>query len=286
MIDHAIGPGARLRASTSAAGAAGPAAGRARPGRARDRAQAFLLGGRVQLGLGDAARFDRKPGELVDAGLGAGGRGPPAVHLAERREDGDDARCVRGGPRRAVCLDDGASTGGFTDVPPPARGGARPRGRRRAGPARDRARPQISGWWSTTGERALPRGRRARRTGLARGDRRLLHLARARARAGGACLAPGGRIVALVKPSRGRAWRGAGRGRARSGCPPGRAGARAGDRSEPDWSRSTSSVPRCWGRQATASSSSTSVCPAARHRTGPSEERPDLPARVAECTAA
>lgn len=82
----------------------------------RARAAAFLLAGRVRVGDGDAARGDRKPGDLVDPLV--------AIVLTER-----DPYVSRGGHKLAaaldsfaidpgglVCLDVGASTGGFTDV--------------------------------------------------------------------------------------------------------------------------------------------------------------------------
>ena len=82
----------------------------------RSRAQALLLGGRVRVGAGDGARFDRKPGDLVEA--------ETAVEVAE-----PEPYVSRGGhklaaaldafgvdPAGRVCLDVGASTGGFTDV--------------------------------------------------------------------------------------------------------------------------------------------------------------------------
>lgn len=82
----------------------------------RTRAQALLLGGRVRVGEGDAARLDRKPGDLVD--------GAVPIVVAE-----PDPYVSRGGhklaaaldafgidPAGLVCLDVGASTGGFTDV--------------------------------------------------------------------------------------------------------------------------------------------------------------------------
>ena len=82
----------------------------------RSRAQALLLGGRVRVGDGDAARLDRKPGDLVEQAV--------AIAVAE-----PEPYVSRGGhklaaaldafgiePAGLVCLDVGASTGGFTDV--------------------------------------------------------------------------------------------------------------------------------------------------------------------------
>ena len=82
----------------------------------RSRAQALLIGGRVRVGAGDEARFDRKPGDQVD---------PRTTIDVERPEP----YVSRGGhklaaaldsfeidPAGRVCLDAGASTGGFTDV--------------------------------------------------------------------------------------------------------------------------------------------------------------------------
>ena len=81
-----------------------------------DRAQALLLAGRVRVGGGDSARGDRRAGDLVDASV--------AVEVTV-----SDPYVSRGGhklaaaldgfaldPRGRVCLDVGASTGGFTDV--------------------------------------------------------------------------------------------------------------------------------------------------------------------------
>ena len=82
----------------------------------RARAQALILAGKVRTGSGDAARLDRKAGDLVDAAV--------AISLVE-----SDPYVSRGGhklaaaldafdidPAGLVCLDAGASTGGFTDV--------------------------------------------------------------------------------------------------------------------------------------------------------------------------
>ena len=82
----------------------------------RSRAQALLIGGRVRVGEGDRARLDRKPGDLVD----------PATRI---EVEAPEPYVSRGGhklaaaldafgvdPSGRVCLDVGASTGGFTDV--------------------------------------------------------------------------------------------------------------------------------------------------------------------------
>jgi 23S rRNA (cytidine1920-2'-O)/16S rRNA (cytidine1409-2'-O)-methyltransferase len=82
----------------------------------RARAQAMVLAGKVGVGEGDAARRDRKPGDLVAADV--------AVEVAA-----PDPYVSRGGhklaaaldafgidPSGLVCLDVGSSTGGFTDV--------------------------------------------------------------------------------------------------------------------------------------------------------------------------
>ena len=82
----------------------------------RSRAQALVLAGKVRVGQGDRARTDRKPGDVVDAST--------AVALLEA-----EPYVSRGGhklaaaldafgidPAGRVCIDVGASTGGFTDV--------------------------------------------------------------------------------------------------------------------------------------------------------------------------
>lgn len=82
----------------------------------RSRAQALVLAGKVGVGEGDAARHDRKPGDLLAADT--------PVEIAEPQPF-----VSRGGhklaaaldafeidPSGLVCLDVGASTGGFTDV--------------------------------------------------------------------------------------------------------------------------------------------------------------------------
>jgi 23S rRNA (cytidine1920-2'-O)/16S rRNA (cytidine1409-2'-O)-methyltransferase len=82
----------------------------------RSRAQALVMAGKVRVGEGDAARTDRKPGDLLDA--------ETPVEVVEPQP-----YVSRGGHKLAaaldafgidpdgrVCLDVGASTGGFTDV--------------------------------------------------------------------------------------------------------------------------------------------------------------------------
>jgi 23S rRNA (cytidine1920-2'-O)/16S rRNA (cytidine1409-2'-O)-methyltransferase len=74
------------------------------------------MAGKVRVGEGDAARTDRKPGDLLDTGI--------PVEVVEPQP-----YVSRGGlklaaaldtfgvdPRGRICLDVGASTGGFTDV--------------------------------------------------------------------------------------------------------------------------------------------------------------------------
>jgi 23S rRNA (cytidine1920-2'-O)/16S rRNA (cytidine1409-2'-O)-methyltransferase len=79
------------------------------------RARALLLGGRVRAGQGDGARLDRKAGELVPDDL-------PLELVAEPRfvsRGGEKLEAALEAfgiePRGWVCLDVGASTGGFTD---------------------------------------------------------------------------------------------------------------------------------------------------------------------------
>jgi 23S rRNA (cytidine1920-2'-O)/16S rRNA (cytidine1409-2'-O)-methyltransferase len=82
----------------------------------RTRAQALVLAGKVRVGDGDAARHDRKPGDLVDpsarievaAGREYVSRGAHKLVAALDSFEID--------PAGLVCLDVGASTGGFTDV--------------------------------------------------------------------------------------------------------------------------------------------------------------------------
>jgi 23S rRNA (cytidine1920-2'-O)/16S rRNA (cytidine1409-2'-O)-methyltransferase len=82
----------------------------------RARAQALLLGGRVRVGGGDAARLDRKPGDLVepDVGIAVEAPEPYVSRGGHKLVAALDAFGID--PSGRVCLDVGASTGGFTDV--------------------------------------------------------------------------------------------------------------------------------------------------------------------------
>jgi 23S rRNA (cytidine1920-2'-O)/16S rRNA (cytidine1409-2'-O)-methyltransferase len=82
----------------------------------RTRAQALLLAGKVRVGQGDAARTDRKPGDLVgaDEPLEVLAPEPYVSRGGHKLAAALDAFEID--PRDRVCLDVGASTGGFTDV--------------------------------------------------------------------------------------------------------------------------------------------------------------------------
>lgn len=82
----------------------------------RSRAQALLLGGKVRVGAGDGARFDRKPGDLVDPTIEVVVAAPePYVSRGGHKLAAAlDAFGVD--PAGRICIDVGASTGGFTDV--------------------------------------------------------------------------------------------------------------------------------------------------------------------------
>jgi 23S rRNA (cytidine1920-2'-O)/16S rRNA (cytidine1409-2'-O)-methyltransferase len=81
----------------------------------RSRAQALLMSGRVRVGTGDGARVDRKSGDMVDAGieLQLVTAAPFVSRGGEKLAGALDAFDID--PAGRVCLDVGASTGGFTD---------------------------------------------------------------------------------------------------------------------------------------------------------------------------
>jgi 23S rRNA (cytidine1920-2'-O)/16S rRNA (cytidine1409-2'-O)-methyltransferase len=82
----------------------------------RSRAQALVLAGKVRVGEGDAARGDRKPGDLVDPSSNLQVDQPAewVSRGAHKLLAALDA--FRIDPMGQVALDVGASTGGFTDV--------------------------------------------------------------------------------------------------------------------------------------------------------------------------
>ena len=88
----------------------------------RARAQALVLAGKVRVGLGDAARHDLKAGNLVDVSVAvdvAAGRAWVS-RGAHKLIAGLDAFGID--PSGLVCLDVGASTGGFTRSTPSSSG--------------------------------------------------------------------------------------------------------------------------------------------------------------------
>ena len=81
----------------------------------RSRAQALLLAARVRVGSGDAARRDRRPGEQVPADIEIRlETGPQYVSRGGEKLAGA-LEAFGVDPAGRVCLDVGASTGGFTD---------------------------------------------------------------------------------------------------------------------------------------------------------------------------
>jgi 23S rRNA (cytidine1920-2'-O)/16S rRNA (cytidine1409-2'-O)-methyltransferase len=82
----------------------------------RSRAQALILGGHVLVGQGDAARKDRKPGDLVETTVALEVAAPPPFvsRGGLKLRAALDAFGVE--PVGLVCLDVGSSTGGFTDL--------------------------------------------------------------------------------------------------------------------------------------------------------------------------
>jgi 23S rRNA (cytidine1920-2'-O)/16S rRNA (cytidine1409-2'-O)-methyltransferase len=82
----------------------------------RSRAQALVMAGKVRVGEGDAARADRKAGDLVDTAAAVSVDAGPAwvSRGALKLIAALDAFGID--PSGVVALDVGASTGGFTDV--------------------------------------------------------------------------------------------------------------------------------------------------------------------------
>jgi 23S rRNA (cytidine1920-2'-O)/16S rRNA (cytidine1409-2'-O)-methyltransferase len=82
----------------------------------RSRAQALVLAGKVRVGEGDAARGDRKPGDLLpaDTPVTVTEQSPYVSRGGHKMAAALDAFAID--PTGLVGLDVGASTGGFTDV--------------------------------------------------------------------------------------------------------------------------------------------------------------------------
>lgn len=82
----------------------------------RSRAQALVLAGKVGVGKGDAARRDRKPGDLLalDTPVVIADPEPYVSRGGHKLAAALDAFGID--PAGLACLDVGASTGGFTDV--------------------------------------------------------------------------------------------------------------------------------------------------------------------------
>jgi 23S rRNA (cytidine1920-2'-O)/16S rRNA (cytidine1409-2'-O)-methyltransferase len=166
----------------------------------RTRAQALVLAGRVRVGDGDAARLDRKPGDLLDASVEVAvvERDPYVSRGAHKLIAALDAFGIE--PADLACLDVGASTGGFTDV-------LLKRGARRVY-ALDVGRGQLAERLRTdprvvsmerTNARTLAPGVLPEPVALAVIDVAFISLGLVLGPVI-ACLGPGGRIVPLVKP--------------------------------------------------------------------------------------
>jgi len=82
----------------------------------RSRAQALVMAGKVRVGEGDAARIDRKAGDLIapDVPVSVIEPSPYVSRGGHKLAAALDAFGID--PSGVVCLDVGASTGGFTDV--------------------------------------------------------------------------------------------------------------------------------------------------------------------------
>jgi 23S rRNA (cytidine1920-2'-O)/16S rRNA (cytidine1409-2'-O)-methyltransferase len=172
----------------------------------RSRAQAMLMAGRVKVGSGDGARSNRKAGDLVEASVPLEVETPLAYvsRGGEKLAGALDDFAVD--PAGLVCLDVGASTGGFTDLLL-QRGAVRVH-------AIDVGRGQLAEALrrvvarERTNARGLSPALLGESVALAVIDVSFISL-RLVLPATATCLAPAGRVVALVKPQfeagRGRA---------------------------------------------------------------------------------
>jgi len=82
----------------------------------RSRAQALVLAGKVRVGAGDAGRYDHKPGDLVGTGIEIAVTEPEPYASRGGHKLAAALDAFEIDPADRVCLDVGASTGGFTDV--------------------------------------------------------------------------------------------------------------------------------------------------------------------------
>ena len=82
----------------------------------RSRAQALVLAGKVRVGEGDAARHDRKPGDLIDPGATVTVAAPEQYVSRGGYKLAAALDAFGIDPAGLTALDVGASTGGFTDV--------------------------------------------------------------------------------------------------------------------------------------------------------------------------
>ncbi len=82
----------------------------------RSRAQALVMAGKVRVGEGDAARRDRKSGDLLEADVPISILEPSPYVSRGGHKLAAAIDTFEVDPAGRVCLDVGASTGGFTDV--------------------------------------------------------------------------------------------------------------------------------------------------------------------------
>jgi 23S rRNA (cytidine1920-2'-O)/16S rRNA (cytidine1409-2'-O)-methyltransferase len=166
----------------------------------RARAQALVLAGKVRVGEGDAARSDRKPGDLLvpDAAVTVVAPDPYVSRGAHKLAAALDAFAIDA--RGLVCLDVGASTGGFTDVLL-QRGAARVHavdvGRGQLAERLRRDSRVVS--LERTNARTLAPELLGERVDLTVVDVSFISLGLVLGPIA-SCLAPGGRVVPLVKP--------------------------------------------------------------------------------------
>jgi 23S rRNA (cytidine1920-2'-O)/16S rRNA (cytidine1409-2'-O)-methyltransferase len=166
----------------------------------RSRAQALVMAGKVAVGLGDAARHDRKPGDLVasDTTIQVDGPEPYVSRGGYKLAAALDAFGID--PAGMVCLDVGSSTGGFTDVLLQRRASrvyALDVGRGQLAEALKHAPRVVS--MERTNARELTASSLPEPIGLATIDVSFISLDRVLGPVA-STLARGGQIVALVKP--------------------------------------------------------------------------------------